>query len=364
MSYEDRKKLYEEIRKERKNPLIVYVTSVRPNLSSQMAQDAIPYIIEQIDNIPQTIKEIDFMIISNGGDPIVAQRINSLLRDRFEKINILIPYVAYSAATIFTLGADNIIMGQYSNLGPVDPQITSQKNDGKGTANNLQFSSEDLRYFIEFVKKDIGIKQEKNRLKACEELISNVGGNVIGFAKRSQQLSLYLSEKFLSEHGYSKKQVRKISKSLNSSYNHAYAVSRNEAIEMGLRIEKPSEKLEKLMWEIWKSFSDDMKCNIPFDPMTEIMNNTAISNQINNVPIISVPANLPQQFHQLIIQAIIPQTQILAQSTISIPVLLGCIESSDLGYHINTILNILAWRNFDMSIGLNMTTSSDGWNKI
>ena len=127
MSYEDRKKLYKEIIKERKNPLIVYVTSIRPNLSSQMASDAIPYIIEQINNIPQDAKNIDFMIISNGGDAITAQRIHSLLRERFEKINILVPYVAYSAATIFTLGADNIIMGQYSNLGPVDPQITSQK---------------------------------------------------------------------------------------------------------------------------------------------------------------------------------------------------------------------------------------------
>lgn len=38
MSYETRKKLYEQIKKERKNPLIVYVTSIRPNLSSQMAK--------------------------------------------------------------------------------------------------------------------------------------------------------------------------------------------------------------------------------------------------------------------------------------------------------------------------------------
>lgn len=364
MSYEDRKKLYKEIVKERKNPLIVYVTSIRPNLSSQMASDAIPYIIEQINNIPQNAKNIDFMIISNGGDAITAQRIHSLLRERFEKINILVPYVAYSAATIFTLGADNIIMGQYSNLGPVDPQITSQKKDGNGTLNNLQFGSEDLRYFIEFVKKDIGIKREKNRLKACEELISNVGGNTIGFAKRSQQLSLYLSQKFLSEHGYNKRKVSKISKRLNSSYNHAYAVSRKEAIEMGLKVEKPSEKLEKLMWQVWKSFEVEMKCNVPFDAMAEIMNNPAIANQINNIPVVSIPTNLPSQFYSSIVQSIIPQLQVSTQSTISMPVLLGCIESTNLAYHINTNLSILAWRNFDMSIGLNLTTSSNGWNRI
>lgn len=364
MSYEERKTIYEEIRKERGNPLIIYVTSIRPNLSSQMAPDAIPFIIEQINNIPKVYKSIDFMIISNGGDVITAQRIHSLLRERFEKINIIIPYVAYSAATIFTLGADNIIMGQYSNLGPVDPQITSRKKDGNGEFSNIQFGSEDLRYFIEFVKKDIGIRNEKNKLKACEELISNVGGNIIGFAKRSQQLSMHLSKEFLSEHGYTKRDINKIASRLNSSFNHAYAVSRKEAIDMGLKIEIPSEKLEQLMWSVWKNFEEEMNCNVPFDAMSEIMNNQTIANQLNCVPIVPIPANFPPHLYQQYLNSIIQQSHVSHQSTITISSLLGCIESLDFAYHINTNLNVLAWRNFDMSIGVNVTSSSNGWRKI
>ena len=107
-----------------------------------------------------------------------------------------------------------------------------------------------------------------------------------------------------------------------------------------------------------------MKCNVPFDAMAEIMNNPAIANQINNIPVVSIPANLPSQFYPSIVQSIIPQLQVSTQSTISMPVLLGCIESTNLAYHINTNLSILAWRNFDMSIGLNLTTSSNGWNRI
>lgn len=161
MSYQVRKELYKKIQVERKHPLIVYVTSIRPNLSSQMASDVIPFIIEQIDLIDSSENEIDFMIVSNGGDPITALRINSILRERFKRINVLVPYVAYSAATIFSLGADSIIMGRYSNLGPVDPQITAHMKDSNGSVNNLQFGSEDLRYFIEFIKKDIGVHKEK-----------------------------------------------------------------------------------------------------------------------------------------------------------------------------------------------------------
>lgn len=65
MGYLERKKLYKSISNIRKRPLIAYVTSIRPNLSGQMAGDAISPIIEQINKVPKSCKEIDFLIISN-----------------------------------------------------------------------------------------------------------------------------------------------------------------------------------------------------------------------------------------------------------------------------------------------------------
>ena len=148
MSYTTRKDLFEKIETHRSRPLIAYVTSIRPNFSGQMAGDSVDYIIKQIQSIPTTQREIDFLIISNGGDPITALRIISLLRERFDKISVLLPYVAYSAATILSLGADEIIMHPYSNLGPVDPQLTVSRQSDNGQASQLQFSSEDIRNYI------------------------------------------------------------------------------------------------------------------------------------------------------------------------------------------------------------------------
>lgn len=108
MTFEQRKTIYNQIIQNRNKPLIVYVTSIRPNMSCNMASDSISQIIEQIDEIPENEKEIDFLIVSNGGDPITSLRIMSLLKERFEKITVLLPYVAYSAATILSLGADEI----------------------------------------------------------------------------------------------------------------------------------------------------------------------------------------------------------------------------------------------------------------
>ena len=86
MSYQTRKTLFEQIENSRQRPLISYVTSIRPNLSGNMTGDSIDQIIAQIQKIPEDKKEIDFLIISNGGDPITALRIISILRERFNKI--------------------------------------------------------------------------------------------------------------------------------------------------------------------------------------------------------------------------------------------------------------------------------------
>ena len=103
MSYAERLELYRRIEAIRGRPLIAYVTSLRTNASGSMAGDAIPQIAKQILNIPKDQKEVDIFIVSNGGDPVVSWRVISMLRERFERIGVLIPYTAYSAATLLAI---------------------------------------------------------------------------------------------------------------------------------------------------------------------------------------------------------------------------------------------------------------------
>lgn len=92
MTYAERVDLYKQIEEERERPLITYVTSSRPNAEGIIASDVIPEICRQILKIPPDKKEIDLLVVSRGGgDPIVSWRIVSLLRERFESVNVLIP---------------------------------------------------------------------------------------------------------------------------------------------------------------------------------------------------------------------------------------------------------------------------------
>ncbi len=360
--YPERKKLYQKIEALRKRPLITYATSIRPNMGASMAGDAIASIIEQIECIPENRKEIDFMLISNGGDPISALRIITLLRERFDRIAILLPYVAYSAATILALGGDEIIMHPYSNLGPVDPQLNVSHNNEKGMRENLQFGSEDLRNYIEFLREDAGIQDQEHMTAALQPLLKDVGSIPIGRAKRGQQLSMALSEKMLSWHMKDKEKASEIAKKLNSSYyHHGYAVGRTEAKELGLPVTDPGKELQQLMWAVWQNYSSEMKCDQPFDPMKEIFDDPEANSKISQVPVLNFPANTPPDVAQQIIVRQAQNTQVTTRSALKLEVMLAGIESASLAKAVYNRINVVYWRKPDMTLGVNCTLSATGW---
>ena len=358
MTYVERRVLFKKIEKIRKRPLITYVTSTRLNLSSNMATDAIPFIIEQVDKISKKNKEVDFMIISNGGDPIVSLRIISILRKRFKYITVLVPYVAYSAATVLALGADEIIMHPYSNLGPVDPQLTFSDTTGQ----KVEFSTEDIRNYIDFVKKDIGISAQKHLITALNSLLTEVGPTHVGFTKRSQQLSLSLSTKLLESQIKHKKKAIDIAEKLNSSfYHHGYALDRKEAKRIGLNITYPNKVLEKLLWKVWKNYSEELKCNKPFNVVNEIMNDVNALNQLSSVPVANFPINTPQPLLQAAWSSLVSQITVTQQQSIELEEKIAFIESVNNKFSIGVKFKINYWRNEKGELSFNTTSFSNGW---
>jgi ClpP class serine protease len=70
------------------------------------------------------VKNLDLFLLNPGGYAGPAFKISRLCQDLAEeKFSVLIPYYAKSAASILALGADEIIMGPASELGPIDPQV-------------------------------------------------------------------------------------------------------------------------------------------------------------------------------------------------------------------------------------------------
>lgn len=361
MGYTERKQLFDSIVQKRQRPLITYVTSIRPGMSGQMAGDSIRSIIDQLNLIPEGEKKVDFLIISNGGDPITSLRIMGLLRERYEKVTVLLPYVAYSAATILSLGADEIVMHPYSNLGPVDPQLTAPHITPSGATEKLEFSPEDIVNYIEFLKTDVKASKEQ-MMSAIQPLLEQVGALNIGSSKRSQRLSFSLSEKMLSFHIGNNKKVKEIAKALNSSYyHHGYAVGRLEAKKMGLPVTIPDKELEDLMWSVWLDYETEMKCNESFNVLDEILADPHAATVINSVPVINMPVDMPEAQKLAIYNNIASTIQVTQQQTLNLRFMLASIESPNAARAFYNDLIIAYWRDINLNLKFNFTAKGSGW---
>jgi len=271
MPYAERTKMYKEIEKIRKRSLIVYATSTRQGGNGgQMGSDVIPEFCEQINRIPKTKEDVDLLVISQGGDPIVPWRIMGLLRERFDKVGVIIPYAAQSAATILSFGADEIIMHPFACLGPIDPQITDFTNPQRPRV----FSAEDLKCFAEFMSSDMKVSDVDFGKSSIEFLSRVLDPLSIGAAKKSMKLSENLASKLLSLHMEDKTKIANIVKEYNNKSHHGYTISRSEARSAGLPVKDPDAKLEKLMWSIWTDIESELKCRVPFNPPGLIVGKT------------------------------------------------------------------------------------------
>lgn len=79
-------------------------------------------------------KQLDLILHSPGGSLEAAEAIVDYLRERFDHVRVIVPHAAMSAATIIACAADEIVMGEHSSLGPIDPQFILNTALGKRVA--------------------------------------------------------------------------------------------------------------------------------------------------------------------------------------------------------------------------------------
>jgi hypothetical protein len=315
MALGERLALYRKVEARRKRPLIVYVTSNRLNAGGMISGDAVPELLDQLQRLPAGTKQLDLLIVSDGGDPTVAWRIVSLIRERVTNFSALVPQAAYSAATLIVLGADEVVMHPNGNLGPTDPQIRIQRKSGKdGSTEAVNFGSEDLAAFIRFSRDTVGLKDPEQMVAVYSKFCDEVTAMGVGVSARSALLSVSLGERLLQLHMKGEEESRKatsISEKLTKDYlHHGYPVNRSEANAIGLKIAQRDEELEDLMWKIWRDISDELKLREPHFPLTVLADNPACQPLFDAVPMIQLPANLPPVLAQQALQQILSQVMV------------------------------------------------------
>jgi len=107
------------------NRLISYVLRFGHARTGMNTAD-VPFLKTVLDSL-SGVEQINLLLHSPGGDGAIVEKMVEMCRAHLSgdnrKLRVIVPNVAKSAATVLALGADEILMGYTSELGPIDPQV-------------------------------------------------------------------------------------------------------------------------------------------------------------------------------------------------------------------------------------------------
>jgi hypothetical protein len=109
------------------------------------------------------VPQLDLLLHTSGGDPIAGYRIAQTIRSVCSDLTVLVPEYAYSAGTLLSFAGDEIRLGDFAGLSPIDITVRGkQANDSEG----IQLAAVDS--FLDFAQK----AREKT-----EKLLDRLGRN-------------------------------------------------------------------------------------------------------------------------------------------------------------------------------------------
>lgn len=244
-----RRRIIQAIENRINSKVISYTAAFENPLSGISSKDIMPYedMLTSIGNV----ESIALIMHSPGGDPNAAEKIIKMTRSYCENFKFIVPNSAKSAATLISLGADEILMGHLSELGPIDPQITYRLPNGQWVMRPGQSIIDSFQK----IKEDI---DRSNRLsQAYIPILNNIDIALLDYAEkqreRSGELAKSLLQKYMLKDDLNKaSEIATYLADANKHLSHGKLIDRTEALALGLNVtflDKESD-LWKLIWEL------------------------------------------------------------------------------------------------------------------
>lgn len=119
-----RRKYILRLREHTKRNVVVYYTNWMGGAGGDVS-----IVLSDLHGLMEVFKDLDpsegldLLLHSPGGDPTAADSLVRYMRAKFSDVRVIVPVAAMSAATMWALAANSILMGKQSQLGPIDPQL-------------------------------------------------------------------------------------------------------------------------------------------------------------------------------------------------------------------------------------------------
>lgn len=203
--------------------------------------------------------EMDLHLLLNtlGGDGETAIRLAQQARARCKSFTVAVPDMAKSAGTLLTLGADQILMGPPSDLGPVDPQISQQAGDGTYRFQPAKAILEAVKYAEQTVQEHPEtFPLHAALLGSLTAVEVQTARNVLEHAGTQLRLALR-NRPDLPANKLQELAKRLEARLIEEPQSHGAIVSAADATELGLPVERlaPLDPQWQRIWQLWTRYT-------------------------------------------------------------------------------------------------------------
>lgn len=197
------------------------------------------------------------MLSTFGGDVRVAYRIARYLQSNYKRLTVFVYGFCKSAGTLLAVGAHELVLSDYAELGPLDVQVRKTDEAGERSSgltpmqalDTLQEESFDL--FQEHFQRLRGDLEMTTKLAAevASKLTVGLLGNVyshidplrLGELSREIRIALDYGQRLIGNDG---KRRRALARLVSGYPTHSFAIDRLEATQLfdGVREPQPEEE--------------------------------------------------------------------------------------------------------------------------
>lgn len=228
--------------------LVTYFNNPR----GSVCHDDVLALFELLEKIGHQEK-IYLFIKSSGGNGQASLRIVNLLRQYCKEVVAVIPLECASAATMITLGANEIQMGPMAYLTSVDTSLTHSLSPIDRDNDRVSVSLDELNRVVKLWQAQGSDKSEN----PYQQLFQHVHPLVIGAVDRAESLSIMICKELLAYHIEDEKEAENIAATLNSKYpSHGYPILIEEAKRIGLKVNHLNPEINTLLLELNELYSE------------------------------------------------------------------------------------------------------------
>ena len=242
--------------------------------------------IEMVLPSSRKLDRLDFFLHSPGGFLDSAYKIIRICKEYSNEFNVIIPLAAKSAATVIALGANQIVMTVFAELGPIDPIIQHPYKP------DIRVPARSIKDFFEFLNTTETAKVLVDpQFKA--QMSSLLDPYLIGSYQTALNSSKQIAEKLLKENSLKEHPelvAEAVEKLTEHYYSHSYVIDRNEAKELGLNVVK-TESIAGLDFSVRRLLNVYQQ----FMMQNRILKVIGNRDQNNNIQAIQMPQTPTQQ---------------------------------------------------------------------